>query len=463
MPTTSPQSFIRSLLPEPGVKRTYVTSSFISTVGGGIIMPIGILYFTGIVGLGATQVGLAFMASGLLAIPFSVPAGELADRIGSRRVAMAGLAGLSAAGVSFLFVRDFWTLLAAQSVIALGFAAYMPSVGALLRRVGGEQTVTLRSQVRVAANAGVALGSLAGGVGIEIGTPTAYKVLLILFAMAQLSASLMLFRLPDFPPLPRPQQDTEDTPVPRWIALRDLPFVAYAAVGGAMMLQGMILEILIPVWIVDHTDAPAWAITLAFVLNTTVVVLLQVRLGARVRTVEDGGAALRRAGFALLLGCTALGLMAGLPAWAALLLLTAGTLLLTLGEIWHASGTFAFEYGLPPAHAQGQYQGLSNTTSGAVKAAAPALLLGLTLSLGRVGWLGLGAFLMLLGATGPAVAGWGERTRPAGPSEAAEAGAPVGEEIRGGVSIGGPSVRRPGREAADQAVEEARSLPWTTP
>lgn len=150
-----------SLLPEPGVQRTYVTSSFISAVGGGIMMPISILYFTRIVGVDGTQVGLTFMIAGLLAIPFSVPAGELADRIGTRRVAMGGLAGLCAAGIGFLFVRNFWTLFAAQSLITFSFAAYLPSVGALLRRVGGEHTVRLRSQVRASANAGVARGSLA--------------------------------------------------------------------------------------------------------------------------------------------------------------------------------------------------------------------------------------------------------------------------------------------------------------
>ncbi|MEE4541316.1 MFS transporter [Streptomyces sp. V4-01] len=429
MSTISPNSFLRSLLPEPGVQRTYVTSSFISTVGGGIIMPISILYFTRIVGVDATQVGLAFMIAGLLAIPFSIPAGELADRIGPRRVAMGGLAGLCVAGIGFLFVQNFWSLIAAESVITFSFAAYMPAVGALLRRVGGEHTVKLRSQVRAAANFGVALGSLASGVGVEIGTQTSYKVLLLLFAVAQFSASLLLLRVPNFPPLPRPEQDDVDARVPRWIALRDLPFVAYATVGGAMMLQSMILEILIPVWIVDHTDAPAWAITVAFVINTTVVVLLQVRLGEKVHTVKDGGGALRRAGFVLLLGCTALGLMAGLPAWAALLLLVTGMLLLTLGEIWHAAGTFAFEYGLPPAHAQGQYQGLSNTVSGAVKAAAPALLLGFALSFGRAGWFGLGVLLALLGATGPAIARWGETTRPAAEEQVAEVAAAPASEV----------------------------------
>jgi MFS family permease len=86
--------------------------------------------------------------------------------------------------------------------------------------------------------------------------------------------------------------------------------------------------------------------------------------------------------------------------------------LLSLGEIWYSSGTFALEYGLPPEYAQGQYQGLAGTVTGLSMAVAPVLLLGLAVSLGRAGWIGLGVLMLLLGLPGPAIAAWGERTRP---------------------------------------------------
>jgi hypothetical protein len=40
------------------------------------------------------------------------------------------------------------------------------------------------------------------------------------------------------------------------------------------------------------------------------------------------------------------------------------------------------------------------------------MMIGLVLSLGRAGWIGLGVLFVLLGLGGPAVARWGERTRP---------------------------------------------------
>jgi MFS family permease len=427
MSVLSPLTFAKSLIPEAGAQRMYVTSSFVGTVGGGIMMPISVLYFTRIVGLSSARVGLAFTVSSLIAILMSVPAGALADRVGPRRVVMGSLAGLGASGLAYLVVQNFWTLLVVNACMNISFAAYFPSVGALLRRVGGEHTVTIRSQSRAVSNIGVAFGSLVSGVGIQIGTATAYHVLIVMFGAAQSAALLLLLRVPDYRPLPRPAKnsplengsspvpatDAGEAPVPKGVALRDKAFIAYALVGGAMTVQGLILEIMIPVWIVGHTDAPTWGVTLAFIINTALVVLLQVRLGGSVQTLGDGGVALRRAGIALMLGCAAFSLMAGVSAWVALLVLVVGMVLLTLGEIWYASGTFAFEYGLPPAYAQGQYQGVSGTASGAARAVAPVFLLGVVLGFGSPGWLGLGVIMLLLGLTGPALARFGTRTRPA--------------------------------------------------
>jgi hypothetical protein len=50
------------------------------------------------------------------------------------------------------------------------------------------------------------------------------------------------------------------------------------------------------------------------------------------------------------------------------------------------------------------------------QALSPLILVGLVLSGGRLGFVLLGAWFALLGLAGPAVARWGERTRPAAPA-----------------------------------------------
>ncbi|MEV5970417.1 hypothetical protein [Streptomyces sp. NPDC051921] len=83
----------------------------------------------------------------------------------------------------------------------------------------------------------------------------------------------------------------------------------------------------------------------------------------------------------------------------------------SLGESGEASGGYAIGFGLAPDHAQGQYQGFFGIAFDAGQALAPMVLTTAVLGLGHAGRLLLGAFFAALGAAGPPVAAWGERTR----------------------------------------------------
>jgi MFS family permease len=192
-----------------------------------------------------------------------------------------------------------------------------------------------------------------------------------------------------------------------------------------MYMQYFVLALLLPVWIVYHTHAPRWSVSAFVIVNTVLVVLFQVRIGKTVQTIKQGGAVIRRAGVIFLVSCSAIGLATGIPAWAALLLLAGAVALHTYGELWHSSGTFALDFGLAPEHAQGQYQGLVGMGNGAGQALSPFVLIGLVLAGGRLGFVLLGAWFALLGLAAPAVARWGERTRPAAP----DTGTEVAEQV----------------------------------
>jgi hypothetical protein len=191
-------------------------------------------------------------------------------------------------------------------------------------------------------------------------------------------------------------------------------------------MQYLVLALLLPVWVVFHTNAPRWTVSAFVIINTIIVVLFQVRVGKTVQTIMQGGAAYRRAGVLFLASCSAMGLAAGLPAWAALLLLAGAVVVHTLGELWQSSGMFALDFGLAPPHAQGQYQGLVSMGNFAGQALSPFVLIGVVLSGGRLGFVLLGAWFALLGLAAPAVARWGERTRPPAPETETETAAVSG-------------------------------------
>ncbi|WFE49778.1 hypothetical protein [Micromonospora sp. WMMD1155] len=67
---------------------------------------------------------------------------------------------------------------------------------------------------------------------------------------------------------------------PRLIALRDRPFLAFTLVDGLMSMHISLLTIALPLWIAGHTTAPVWMISALTLVNTGLVVLLQVPLRA---------------------------------------------------------------------------------------------------------------------------------------------------------------------------------------
>jgi hypothetical protein len=406
----NPTRALTSLVPEPGPQRVYGLSMLINTFGFGLILLATTLYATRVVHLSTEQAGLGLTIAGLVGLVAAIPMGELADRRGPRETLRMVMLVQGLAALGYVFVHDFTGFVVVATADMLAMNASMPADGALLRRICGDgEAAAFRASTQAIANVGISLGALGCGAAVQIGTPDAYRALFIGNALTFLAGWAVLKRLPSYPPLPRPAQG------PRWGALTDKAFAAYIPLASGMYVQYFVVILLLPLWVVDDTRAPRWSVSLFLLLNTILVILFQVRVGRRVQTIEQGGTALRRAGVIFAFSCSAMGLAVGLPGWAALLLLAGAVALHTYGELWHASASFALDFGLAPAHAQGQYQGLVVIGTGAGQAAAPVLLIGLCLSLGRVGWIGLGAGLALLGLTAPALARWGQRTRPATP------------------------------------------------
>jgi MFS family permease len=410
MPSLNPGRALMSLVPESRPQRIYLLTTLINTYGIGLILTAMTLYAIKVVHLTAARAGLALTIAGLAGLLAAMPMGALADRRGPRDISRLAMLLMAASAVGFvLFARDFVSYLIVATVQGAALSASVTADVTLLRRVGGEEATTFRSQTQAVFNLGVSLGVATCGVAIQLNTVNAYRALFLGQALTSLIGVAIVGRLPKFEPLPGAHEESVVA------ALKDRPFLGYAVLSGAMYMQYFVLTLLLPVWVVYHTHAPRWSVSAFVIVNTVLVVLFQVRIGKTVQTVKRGGAAIRRAGVIFLVSCSAMGLATGIPAWAALLLLAAAVVLHTYGELWHSSGTFALDFGLAPEHAQGQYQGLVGMGNGAGQALSPFVLIGLVLTGGRLGFVLLGAWFALLGLTAPAVARWGERTRPATP------------------------------------------------
>lgn len=408
MPYWNPVRTVGSLVPEPGPKRLYSLATLINMFGTGLLLVSLPLYFTRVGHLSTAQVGIGLTIAATVTLLAGLPLGELADRKGPLEVAKPMLLVQCAATVGFLFIHNVVAFAVVASVETVAGRAIGSAEGVLLRRVATDDgAAAYRSSTVAVTNLGFSLGFIVCGVAIQIGTPNAYHALIVADAVSFLATWLVLRRMPRYYPLPRPATAS------RWAAAADRPFLAYTVLAAGFTLQFSVLTLLLPLWVTDHTDAPRWCIPLALVVNTVLIVLLQMRLGGKVQTIRQGGTAWRLAGVAFLFSCSLLALAAGLPGWIALLVVVAAVAVHTLGEIWHLAGGFAIRMNLAPIHAQGQYDGLLFIVAGVGAAATPVLLLSVVLGNGRPGLIGLGVFLLATSLAMPLVARWGERTRPA--------------------------------------------------
>ncbi|MDG4820599.1 MFS transporter [Asanoa sp. WMMD1127] len=392
------------LLPETGPQRLLAASNLVYTVGSGLYLTAGVLYFTQAVRLPAAQVGAGLAIAGAVALAVGIAAGHLADRHGPRGVYAATLAVQALATAAFVLVHSFWPFVVAVCAATAAKAAGLAARSPLIRHYGGDRPQAFRAYLRAVTNVGISVGALGAGWAVQVGTVSAYHLLVAGNAIAFVVSAVLLVRLPAVAPLP-------PAPGPRWTALGDWPYLALTALDGVMAVQFKVLTVGIPLWIVSATTAPAWIVSGTMLVGTVMVVLLQVRASRGVDSPVAGGRAYRRSGLAFLASCSMIALTRSLPGWAAATLLMSAAVVHTVGELWHSAAGFEVSFALAPDHATGQYLGVFGIGAGLAEAFGPGLLIALCISWSGPGWYVVGAMFALTGFAAPAAVRWAERRR----------------------------------------------------
>jgi hypothetical protein len=381
-------------MPQPGPQRVLAASNFVYTIGSGLHLTAGVLYFTQAVHLPAAQVGLGLGIAGFVALAVGIAVGHLADVYAARGVYATTLVVQALATAGFVLADGFWPFVLVVCAAAGAKAAGLSARSPLIRHYGGDRPQEFRAYLRAVTNVGISLGALGAGWVVQVGTLTAYQLMVAVNAIAFAASAAILLRLPPVAPGPV-------TEGPRWTALRDRPYLVLTVLDGTMAVQFKVLTVAIPLWLVDFTAAPHWLVSGTMLTGTVIVIAFQVRVGRTVDSPTAGGHAYRRAGVAFLVSCSLVSLSAGIPGWAAAALLLAAVVVHTVGELWHAAAGFEVSFAFAPRHATGQYLGVFGLGAGLAEALGPGLLIALCIGWGRPGWYVVGALFLLTGLAAP--------------------------------------------------------------
>lgn len=404
--------WFQQIAPPPGVARALTVRSIVYAAGSGVFQAGSAVFFTQYLGLTATQVGLGLSVAGGLTVLLSVPLGQVVDRWGARRAWI--VAGVLEALLFFAYplVGSFAAFLVL--VCALAVADMTASVAKhvyTLQALPPEERVRALAYQRSALNVGFTAGAALSGVALAVGTRSAYLSLVLVNATVLLVTAVLIARLP------RVATATVGGPRTRvFAALRDRPFVALSGLNGILQAHQTLFGVILPLWTLTCTDAPAVMIPVLYTVNTVLAVTFQVRASRGSETAPGAGRALRTGGFTVAVSALLLGAAALTTGPMTIAALVAGTVMLTAGELTQSAGAWGVTATVPPEQRRGEYTGVFKLGGQLQQTFAPAGLTMLAVGTGGWGWLVIAALMLVAGQVAPAAVRWVVRTPRLGPA-----------------------------------------------
>ena len=377
------------LVPPTKLERDLALQCVLSAFATGSFLTGTAVFFTQVVGLTGSQVGLGMSIAAVITLVLSLPIGRLSDRVGARRLWAVSSAIEAVLYFAWPAVDGFVGFVALLALLSSVSAA--GNTGRNVYRIAvfpREVRVRALAYMRAARNVGYTLCAGAGGVALGIGTRTA------IVAVPLLTGALLVINavMVSFLPVVTSSAGTgaeEHHLAPA--ALRNRGFVALALSNGVLASNQVLLNVVVPLWLVERTDAPHTLLAWLFGTNTVLAVLLQVRASRIADSVEGSLKAVRRSGWAFVLSCAVISITHDTVGWVSIVLIWAGHVTITGAELWQSASDWGFTSELSDHRRLGDYQGVWSLGYQIEPVIFPALYTALALSWGAPGWIVIAA------------------------------------------------------------------------
>jgi MFS family permease len=336
-----------------------------------------------------------------------VPFGHLGDVRGPREILRALTIITGVISLSLLVTRHFLLLILVISVLT-GFEAGANGVrnGYIARIAVGGQGVRFKAYLRAVTNVAFGLGALLGGLALSIDESWAYLSVMALDGVGTIAAGLLYTSLPHLDAAPARAEGE-----PRMAVLRDLPFVVVTFLSGIIAMHFIVIEVGIPLWVSEHTEAPKSMVAVLLVLNTAAVALFQVRLSRGSESVVSSARLSVIGAFWIAAGFAVIALADDAHRGTAIAVLVVGSIIHVIGEMLTSGASWGISMGLAPMERQGQYQGFAGLGFSIANVAAPTLTTVLCIEWGRPGWFVLGGLILGAAIAMRPVTAWAMATR----------------------------------------------------
>lgn len=261
-------------LPTPG--RWLLSTVAIQTLGRGLTLPFTVIYIHEVRGISLATAGTLLALIAVVALVVTGPGGSLTDRIGARRMLIAGTTAQLLGCTVLAFATTVPAFVVGFILLGFNFGVSWPAFNALIASV---TSGPLRQQyfgINFAlVNLGIGLGGVIGGLFVDVREPMTFTLIFLADALSMLvPLSLLLGPLRH---VHGRAERTEETPTVTYLDLVRRPpvlwltFITFLCtfIGYGQIESGF------PAFARQVGEVSTGVIGFAFAINTLVIVALQ--------------------------------------------------------------------------------------------------------------------------------------------------------------------------------------------
>ncbi len=401
--TTSDQDarpgFLRRLIPPTPMSRRLATQSMLFSTGEGAFNTGGAVFLTQVVGMSAARVGLAITITGVAEFLFAYPAGRVVDRLGPRRIWTLSTWGRAGCFVALPFVGSFSEYLLVGLLFALtGSAGHSSSQSYILDALPTKERIETQAYLYSALNVGFTLGAIIGGISLAFNDLSVIRWTPLLAAALMLANGWWIHRLPQAPHDLRVASGEAHERPPGPGALQNPGWMLVTFFNGVLWTNQVLLNIVIPLWLVDATDAPRVLLAWLFGTNTVLCIFLPAYTSKGVRTLADAKRYVWISTGFFVGSCLITMVTHSTTGLLTVFLVWLGHVTVTGAELFISGASWSFQAELMDPRRRGEYQGVGDVGRTLGSMWAPALYTYLAISWGSAGWLVIGGIVVAASA-----------------------------------------------------------------
>jgi MFS family permease len=375
-----------------------LAAAVVDSAGTGLFLSAAAVFFTRYSHLSVGQVGAGLSIGALAGLLGTLPIGYLADRYSPRTILIGICLWRAACFVTYVFVQSFPLFIIVAACQGAAERGVVPVRQAIISHSvdEGRRSATA-ALLRTAQNASFTAGAAIATAVLATAGRAAFIAMTLGNAGSFIAAGVAVLGIPASAAIAGPGAGHHEVsrrtnaPLRAFAALtggvRDRRFIGLAGLNGLLALHNSLLVIGIPLWIVARRVLPVAIVPAFTLLNTILVVTLQVTVASAARSTRDAGRCMLRAGLALAGACMLAGFSAGpSSAGIVLALLVVAVICQTIAELYRSAGGWQVALSRAQGDSASRYLAVFSLGTAMEAFVGPALFADAVVSSGAIGW-----------------------------------------------------------------------------